>query len=329
MEFSQYVRAMGRGPGRARSLTREEARDAMARMLDGSAAPEAVGALLMLMRYRGEVPEEIAGFVEAARAAIAPWHGPRPALDWPSYAAGRTRSVPWFLLAARLVARAGHPVLLHGWNSHQNPVADIRAALPHAGIARTSWADAGATLARDGIAYVALEDFAPDILRLLRLRDVLGLRSAVNTTCRMLNPAGAASAVQGVFHPPYRELQELAADLLGQRNLTIIKGGGGEFERHPGKEIALYGLRDGREMAPAAPPVLEGEARRLAGEDYALGDLARLWRCELHDPFAEAVVTGTAALALDTLGAGGLDEARALWARRLDGAPGNGAKAAE
>ena len=36
-------------------------------------------------------------------------------------------------------------------------------------------------------------------LRLLRLRDVLGLRSAVNTVLRVLNPAGAETAVQGVY----------------------------------------------------------------------------------------------------------------------------------
>ena len=152
MSLVPYVRAMGRGPGRARSLTRAEAREAMGLILTGDAPREAVGALLMLMRYRGEVPEEIAGFVEALRDHLPEWEGTRPALDWPSFAAGRTRGVPWFLLSARLVAAAGYPVLLHGWNSHQSALADVRSALPHAGIAQAhSVAEAGALLGQGGI----------------------------------------------------------------------------------------------------------------------------------------------------------------------------------
>ena len=101
MSLATHVRTLGRGPGRSRSLTREEAAEAMALMLDG-AAPEAVGALLMLLRMKGETADEIAGFAEAAQAALREV-GPVD-LDWPSYAAGRTRGAPWFLLSAQLVA---------------------------------------------------------------------------------------------------------------------------------------------------------------------------------------------------------------------------------
>ncbi|QDC10726.1 glycosyl transferase family protein [Oceanicola sp. D3] len=315
MSFAPYVRILGRGPGRSRSLTQEEAREAMALILSGEAAPEAVGALLMLMRFRGETAGEVAGFVEAARATLAPWPGAAPALDWPSYAAGRTRGLPWFLLSARLVAQAGAPVLLHGWNSHQKAAASVRAALPAAGIAEAgSMEEASEVIARDGIAYLPLEAFAPRLLELLRLRDVLGLRSAVNTVLRVLNPARAPAAVQGVFHPPYRDLQADACDLLGQPAMTVLKGGGGEFERHPSKEIALFGTRGGTRWEASAP-ALEEETRRLADEAPDPSDLARLWRGESEDDFARAIVLGTAELALETCGfAPGL--AQELWANR-------------
>ncbi|GGE51098.1 hypothetical protein GCM10011517_18590 [Actibacterium pelagium] len=292
----------------------------MALILSGDADPHAVGALLMLMRFRGEIAPEIAGFVTAMRAEIAPWTGTRPAIDWPSYAAGRTRGVPWFLLAAKLVAQAGHPVLLHGWNSHQNPIADVRGALPEAGIKQAgSVADAGQIMAAEGIAYLPLEAFAPELLRLLRLREVLGLRSAVNTCLRVLNPGGAAVSVQGVFHPPYRELQMDAGAILGQPAMTVIKGGGGEFERHPSKIIELFGLKDGTPWQATAAPILD-ETRRLADAEHAPADLARLWSGDLDDPFAEAVVLGTAALALEAAGEPeGLAKARNLWQNRPKG----------
>src|SRR5215213_11498909 len=118
--FAGYVRTLGRGPGRSRALTREEAREALRMVLRGETDPHQVGAFLMLLRYRGEDPEEVAGLVEAAREAAGA--GPVPAgtvpvdLDWPSYGAGRTRGAPWFLLAALALARSGISVLMHGSN---------------------------------------------------------------------------------------------------------------------------------------------------------------------------------------------------------------------
>lgn len=321
MSLAPYVNAMGRGPSRGRSLDRKEARDAMTAILDGSAAPEAVGALLMLMRYRGETADEIAGFVEAMRARLTGWADLPVTLDWPSYAAGRSRGLPLFLLAAKLAARSGQQVMLHGWNSHQNPSADVRAHLDEAEIASATDPDtAAAALETAGIVYVPLETIDPELLRVLRLRDVLGLRSAVNTALRALNPCGARNSVQGVFHPPYRTLQQDAAALLGEQNQMVIKGGGGEFERHPAKRILVYGLENGAEHEEYIDPLID-ETRRLADADPVAGDLGRLWRGERDDAFAEATVTGTAALALMLCGeAATLDaaqvKAESLWKDR-------------
>jgi anthranilate phosphoribosyltransferase len=312
---------MGRGPSRARSLTRDEARDAMCQILAGNAAPEAIGALFMLMRYRGETADEVAGFAEAARDGLAEWNGIGAALDWPSYAAGRSRGLPWFLLSALLLARAGRPVLLHGWNSHQNPVADVRTALRQLSIPITGRPDcAGTALARGGIAYVPLEALSPALLKLLKLRDVLGLRSAVNTVCRMLNPGRAATMVQGVFHPSYRELQQDAGQLLGQQNLIVIKGGGGEFERHPGKTCDVFGLKGGVQFSDKIAPMASVH-RRLADETALPAHLLDVWTGQRADPWAEQVVIGTAALALSATEPGlgrtaAMRQAEALWHAR-------------
>lgn len=317
MSLAPFIHAMGRGPGRARSLTGDEAQQAMDLILRGAADPHAVGALLMLMRYRGEVPAEIAGFATAMRTDLPPL--PRVDLDWPSYAAGRTRGLPWFLLSARLVAATGARVLLHGWNSHQSDGADVRASLPLAGIAQAqSPGDLATCLDRDGIAYLPLETLSPRALTLLRLREVLGLRSCINTVLRVLNPAHAPAAVQGVFHPPYRGLQQEAGVLLGQPSLAILKGGGGEFERNPAKDVALFRLVNGQPEELTLPALLP-EPRRLSDAPTPPQALADLWNGTLRDPFAEAIVTGTAAAALIALGhAPGPAHALAqsLWANR-------------
>ncbi|WP_138472943.1 glycosyl transferase family protein [Poseidonocella sp. HB161398] len=320
--LAHLVRALGRGPGRSRNLDRKEAQEAMAAILDGTAPPEAVGALLMLMRYRGETGEEIAGFVDAMRARLKPWATLPATLDWPSYAAGRSRGLPLFLLAARLVAMSGQRVLLHGWNSHQNPHAEIRAHLGEAGIPAATTLDGAKTaLERNHIVYVPLEAMDPELLRVLKLRDLLGLRSPVNTALRSMNPSGAPASVLGVFHPPYRGLQQDAAALLGERNLMVIKGGGGEFERHPAKQILVYGLEDGAVHEQTVEPLID-DTRRLADAEPQKGDLGRLWSGEREDAFARATVTGTAALALLAAGgattlAGAQARMDALWEDRL------------
>src|SRR6202161_438988 len=116
-KFAGFVAILGRGPGRSRALTRDEAETAFGMVLRGEADPHQVGAFLMLLRFRGEDAEEITGLVEAARIhAALGWADLGVALDWPSYGAGRTRGAPWFLLSALALARSGITILMHGSN---------------------------------------------------------------------------------------------------------------------------------------------------------------------------------------------------------------------
>lgn len=317
--LAPMVQALGRGPGRSRHLTREEARQAIQAMLEGDAAPEAVGAILMLLRYRGENADEIAGFVDGLRELTRPWNGVGAAIDWPSYAAGRSRGAPWFLLAAKLVAQAGAPVLIHGWNAASTDASDVRASLSNLNVPTVETPEAArAALAQTGVAYAPLERLAPAAYRLLRLRDVLGLRSPVNTALRAFNPAGAGTSLQGVFHPSYRGLQQDVAAVLGQPRALALKGGGGEFERHPAKAVGMFGLAEGRMFEATAPRRLTAHLR-LA--DATPSDLGALWRGEASNPLAVDIVCGTAAAALFGAGlAGDMAEADAaadtLWRRR-------------
>lgn len=288
MSLAEYVRILGRGPGRARSLTQVEAYRAMTLMLSDDAPPGAVGAILMLMRMKGEAADEIAGFAQAAQEALRA--GPAADLDWPSYAAGRTRGAPWFLHAAQSIAQGGTRVLLHGWNG---PDTRVRAGLKTLGIPYcTTLDDAASALDLGCIAYLPLETIHPRLFALLNLREILGLRSCVNTVCRMLNPGRATASVQGVFHPSYRLLQADAAQLLGWKALTVIKGGGGEFERHPAKTVEAFGLRQGQPWQDSVPPLVD-EIARLQDYDGPL--------IPVNAPFTRAMIAGTIELVRDTL----------------------------
>ncbi|GHA43537.1 hypothetical protein GCM10008927_05310 [Amylibacter ulvae] len=319
--LSKYVYAMGRGPSKGRNLTRAESTDAMCEILSGRAAPEAVGALLMLMRYRGETPDEIAGFVDAMRMRLLPWQDVNVDLDWPSYAAGRTRGNPWFLLSAKLVARAGYSVVLHGWNSHQNPVASVVNAVNNLNIPISDSPDKTKTaLTTHGITYCPLGDIDQSALDLLRLCEVLGLRSAINTALRALNPCIAPATVQGVFHPSYRGLQQASAALLDQKNMTVIKGGGGEFECNPCKDTQVFMCNQDHEDQITLPASMD-EHQRLSAASGDGDETAALWQGSIENEFAKQIVLSTTTLALKTCDPMlTLDDASnwaaALWADR-------------
>ena len=316
--FAAYVRTLGRGPGRSRALTREEARAALGMVLRGEADPHQVGAFLMLLRYRGEDPAEIAGLVEAARDSMRAGlsDGCVPvALDWPSYGAGRTRGAPWFLLAALAVARAGHRVLMHGSNEFTRGT-PVTAALRDLGLPICASApEAAAELGRSGFAYLPLAAFCPALDGLLRLRGLLGLRSPINTAARLLNPFDAPASVDGVFHPAYIALHLSTAALLGRSRLVVVKGGGGEAERSAAKPMTAYWF-------DAASTPQQGETQFVAAaQDGDEATLLETWHA--GGGAGEATARATIALALSALGHDGdLDaEAARIWARRHGSAP--------
>ncbi len=305
--FATYVATLGRGPGRSRALTRAEAADAMTLLLAGVPDRLQVGAFLMLLRYRGEDPEEIAGLVEGARPATRV-PGAYADLDWPSYGAGRTRGAPWFLLAALALAASGVRVLMHGTNEFTGGIT-VEQALARLGLpAAESPADAAMQLASTGFAYLPIRRLSPELAELLGLRRLLGLRSPINTVARLLDPAGAPAGVDGVFHPPYIETHLAVAERLGRPRLLVLKGGGGEAERNPARPMTahLWSAAEGRQER--ALPALDA-APSQAGEP----DFAGIWRGQVRDPATEARIVATIALGLIATGRGDDADAQTLW----------------
>jgi anthranilate phosphoribosyltransferase len=308
--FALYIATLGRGPGRSRALTRAEAEDAMAILLAGEADPIQIGAFLMLLRYRGEDSEEIAGLAQAARDSLAPL--PLGVdLDWPSYGAGKTRGAPWFLLAALALGQSGVRVFMHGSNEFSGGIGVAEAlqalAIPVAHTAE----DAAASLQARGLAYMPVASLSPAFADLLGLRQLLGLRSPMNTVARLLNPARAAASVNGVFHPPYIETHMATAPKLGQRRLLVLKGGGGEAERNPAKPVALHLWDETSGREQIVLPALTGEPHPDPEPD-----MAAIWAGSARCAAIEARIVGTIALGLMACRQGGDAQAQAIWQNR-------------
>lgn len=322
--FAEYIRALGKGPKMFRDLDEAEAESAMAMILRDEVDPLQLGAFLMLLRRKGETAAELAGFVRALKASF-PTGGDckRPDLDWPSYA-DRHRQQPWFLLSALLLAQNGIRVLMHGIRGEKDGYAPTRAALSAFGIRPVSTlAEAAREMDRCGFAYLATEEFSPKLDELFRLRRMLGVRTAVNTLARALNPMNAPAQVVGVFHASYRALHQEIALRLEQPRCAVIKGIGGEAQRSPFKESFIATVRDGHAIEKFWPPIVEPQSPpyRWRDEDLDPRWLLDLWRVDGASEAGRRSVVATAALALHTLGAAdsvdeAMDSAAAMWRSR-------------
>ncbi|MGN8249543.1 glycosyl transferase family protein [Pseudomonas sp. SMV7] len=298
--FAEFVRILGKGKRGARGLTREEARAAMTLLLEDKVEDAQLGAFLMLLRHKEESAEELAGFTEALRAHL---QAPRIAvdLDWPTYA-GKKRHLPWYLLAAKCLASKGVRILMHGGGAHTagRMYTEQLLDLLQIPLCR-NWAAVAEALDQHQLAFFPLQDWAPQLQRMIDLRNTLGLRSPIHSLARVLNPLGARCGLQSIFHPGYQAVHREASRLLGDHTL-VIKGDGGEIEVNPDVISHLYGTTAGEAWDEEWPAL--SERRHVKPPSLQAEHLLAFWRGEVADSYGEKAVLATMALALRGLGKG-------------------------
>ncbi|MDF0732355.1 glycosyl transferase family protein [Pseudomonas entomophila] len=313
--FAEFVRILGKGKRGARGLTREEARAAMTLLLEGKVEDTQLGAFLMLLRHKEESAEELAGFTEALRAHL---QAPPIAvdLDWPSYA-GKKRHLPWYLLAARCLAGNGVRILMHGGGAHTAGRLYTEQLLALLGIPLCrDWQTVADALEERRLAFFPLQDWAPQLQRMIDLRNTLGLRSPIHSLARVLNPLSARCGLQSIFHPGYQAVHREASRLLGDPAL-VIKGDGGEIEVNPDVVSHLYGTANG-EAWDEEWPALSAQ-RHVKPASLEPTHLLAVWRGEAEDSYGELAVVATMALALRGLGQDreqAFETAQRYWAQR-------------
>jgi len=299
--FAEFVKILGKGKKGSRPLTQDEAYRAMSMILADQVEPIQLGAFLMLMRVKEETSEELAGFVQAARESFKiPANAIQIDLDWSSYA-GKRRHLPWFLLSTLLLAENGVRVFMHGAGGHTEGriyTHNVLKYLNHQ--PASSIEQALSQIEQHNFSYLSLEYFCPKLYEMINLRPLMGLRSPVHTLVRLLNPLNASHAIQGIFHPSYRQVHQKAALLLNQSSMAVLKGEGGETERNPDMDCLVQSVQ-GNELVDEQWPALFAR-RHVKAEDLNPEQLAQLWKGEIEDEFAEATVIGTTAIALKLIG---------------------------
>ena len=322
--FAQYVRVIGRGPNLSRPLTEDEMLAAARLILKGEVEPLQLGAFLCILRVRTEVPEEGAGFVKAVRETIQlPKNPPEVDVDWSSYS-GKKRQLPWFLLAALLLAQNGIRIAMQGTEGHTEGRLFSREALEYLGVPiAVSLGDAADQIRASNFTYMPLSILSPKLQEIIELKPVLGVRSPVNTFARMINPFNAPYEMQTVFHPNYRDVHRETAALLGQKNMAVFKGEGGEAERRPAKPVLVQSLVNG-ELVDEDWPAMMPEDISEKDEAMELARLKAVWDGSEANAYAENAVIGTMAIVLKMMGRAAsqddaITHARTMWDNREKG----------
>lgn len=297
--FAPFVRILGKGKKGSRSLTEEEAFAAMTMIMSGKVEDVQLGAFLMLLRVKEESAEELVGFVKAVRHSLQSPEGLHVDLDWSSYA-GKRRHLPWYLLSVFLLANNGVSVFMHGANGHTIDRIYTRDVLAELDLPiATNWETVKQQLQQHRFAYFPLEHLCPSLHRIIELRNTLGLRSPVHTLSRLLNPLNAPFVAQGIFHPGYRPVHQMAAVELGYSNVAVIKGDGGEIEVNPDVDTLVQQVIDGQLEDENWPKRFA--KRHVKEENLHVGHLKNVWRGEEQNEYGEAAIINTTAIILKLL----------------------------
>jgi anthranilate phosphoribosyltransferase len=242
MGISQYIKEIGRGKDGARSLTRAQATDLLGQVLDGRVTDLEVGGFCLAMRIKGETPEEMAGFLDAAHARLhrLPDHG-HTTVVLPSYNGARKLPVLTPLLAL-LLAQRGAAVLVHG-TATEDRRAFAFSVFAELGVAPAR--DVPAALRAGEVAFVPTEVLSPALKRLLDVRRAVGLRNPAHSLVKLMNPcAGKAFIVGSYTHPEYAHSMAATWALTGAHAL-LLRGTEGEPVADARRTPRMEVFRDG------------------------------------------------------------------------------------
>lgn len=251
MGIAAYIKDIGRGKEGARSLAAPQAFDLFSQVLDRQVTDLEIGAFALAMRIKGETPDELQGFVQAAhaRCMALPEPPPKGVVLLPSYNGARKLPNLTALLAAHL-AQQGVAVLVHGPLRDPTRVttAQVWKALSWPLAHRAS--DIDSQWGSGQAAFVPIHALCPSLAALLDVRWTIGLRNPGHTVAKLLNPWGKQSRVVQVVNHTHPEYATSLTDYLRQSHARALLMRGTEGEpvadarRQPRFDVFMEGQRD-------------------------------------------------------------------------------------
>jgi anthranilate phosphoribosyltransferase len=230
-----------------RSLSFEEAREAMAEIMSGGATDTQVGAFLTALRMKGETIDEISAFALTMREYC---HRINPKVrgrlvDTCGTGGDKVDTFNVSTTAAFVVSGAGVSIAKHGNRSVTSSCgsADVLQGLG-LNLAMEPM-DVEKSIEKVGVGFMFAPAFHPAMKNAIGPRRELGVRTVFNVLGPLTNPAGASAQLLGVYHPSLTQPLAESLGRLESEEVIVVHGLDGMDEISTIGPTRLSWLRDG------------------------------------------------------------------------------------
>ena len=263
---------VGSGHKSAEDMTREQATEAFERILDGEPDPTTLGAFWLANRWKRNTPDELAAYIDVMADQSIEFAAPdcNP-VDCGANYDGKGRSALLGVGAGVVAAAAGTPVVAHSGDRVPTQKQDAyKHVLDGLGVRTDLTPEESADMVDEtGFGFYYQPNFNPAVAALEDRRDMMGVRTFVNTIETLANPSRADVHLGSFYHLPY-----------AKRIIDTF----GASERYEIPRVVMFqGMEGYDDIRPGSTTVAVGENGELAdfeiqtdeyGMDFESDDLA-------------------------------------------------------
>ena len=237
-----------------RSLTAEQASDAMELIMTGEATPAQFGALVTALRMKGETVDEIVGMASVMREKSLHVEVEGVVVDTAGTGGDSSGSFNISTTAALVAAGAGAKVAKHGNRAMSGSTgsADVLEAL---GVKiALSPESVAKCITEVGFGFMFAQGFHPSMRFAAGPRREIGIRTVFNILGPLTNPAGADRQVIGVADPSLARRMAESLGRLGSHKALIVHGTDGIDELSISAPSSVWSLANGEVVESEVSP---------------------------------------------------------------------------
>ncbi|SFR51948.1 anthranilate phosphoribosyltransferase [Halogeometricum limi] len=297
---------VGTGTKSAEDMTREQATEAMRRILAGEPDHTTLGAFWLANRWKHNVAEELAAYADVMTEHVEYAEPDADPVDCGANYDGKGKTAILGAAAGIVAAGAGTPVVVHSGDRVPTQKQDAyKHVLDELGVRTELSPQESADQVDDtGFGFYYQPEFNPAIHALFERRDAMGVRTFVNTIETIANPANADVHLGSFYHLAFaKKIVDTfeQSETLGPRRVVMFQGMEGYDDIRPGYtkvgestdgeftdfeiETAEYGMDFANEDLEVNPDDVAGDSAAIT-EAVVTGDRT--------DHFADAVALNAA-----------------------------------
>ncbi len=237
-----------------RSLSTEQAAEAMEQIMTGEATPAQFGALVTALRIKGETVDEIVGMARVMRDKSLHVEFDGVVVDTAGTGGDSSGSFNISTTAALVAAGAGAKVAKHGNRAMSGSTGSadvlealgVKIALSPESVARC--------ITEVGFGFMFAQGFHPSMRFAAGPRREIGIRTVFNILGPLTNPAGADRQVIGVADPSLARRMAESLGRLGSHKALIVHGTDGIDELSISAPSFVWSLANGEVVESEVSP---------------------------------------------------------------------------